>query len=164
MRHGTLLLMLVLGAGTACQPPIPARSIAPADSLMVNFGYGFEPRRVSATRLDAVTSGDVDAQHASQVEELLIARFPGVQVIPAPAGGFLVRIRGFSTLAGDATPLYVVDGIPLNVSPARGIDWLNPADVARIDVLKDAASTAIYGMRGANGVILITTKRPRGSI
>jgi TonB-dependent SusC/RagA subfamily outer membrane receptor len=49
--------------------------------------------------------------------------------------------------------------MPIQVTPGRGVDWLNPADVARIDVLKDAASTAVYGMRGSNGVVLITTKR-----
>jgi TonB-dependent SusC/RagA subfamily outer membrane receptor len=57
--------------------------------------------------------------------------------------------------------LYVVDGMPVHVVPGRGLDWLNPADVARIDVLKDAASTSIYGVRGGNGVILITTRRGR---
>ncbi|MGH2829576.1 MAG: TonB-dependent receptor plug domain-containing protein [Actinomycetota bacterium] len=88
-------------------------------------------------------------------------RFPGVRVVRTPGGGFSIRIRGVSTLLGDTEPLYVVDGIPVNVEPGRGLDWLNPADIARIDVLKDAAETSMYGVRGANGVILITTKRSR---
>lgn len=141
--------------------PRLAGARAPADARRVNFGYGLVSRRESAIRVDAVTSGDLGGQHATQIEELLIARFPGVQVLPTSAGGLRVRIRGLSTLSGDATPLYVVDGMPVNVAPGRGIDWLNPADVARIDVLKDAASTAVYGVRGAHGVIVITTKRPR---
>jgi len=55
----------------------------------------------------------------------------------------------------------VVDGIPVEVEPGRGLDWLSPAEIARIDVLKDAPETTMYGVRGANGVILVTTKRSR---
>jgi TonB-dependent SusC/RagA subfamily outer membrane receptor len=89
------------------------------------------------------------------VEELLAGRVAGVHVLPAPGGGFLIRIRG----ANNPEPLYVIDGMPVEVTPGRGLDWLDPADIARIDVLKNPAETSIFGGRGANGVILITTKR-----
>lgn len=93
-----------------------------------------------------------------RVEELLVGRFPGVHVFPTPNGGFSVRIRGAATV-GDREPLYVVDGMPVEVTPGRGLDWLDPADIARIDVLKNPAETSMYGGRGANGVILITTTK-----
>ncbi len=87
------------------------------------------------------------------VQDLLVARFPGVEVIGAGAGAS-VRVRGSTSLVGNNEPLYVVDGMPVS-----GVYGINPRDVARIEVLKDAGSTAAYGIRGANGVILITTKR-----
>jgi iron complex outermembrane receptor protein len=70
-------------------------------------------------------------------------------------------LRGVTTLLGYKEPLHVVDGILVEVEPGRGLDWLNPADIACSDVLKDAPETTLYGVRGANGVILITTKRSR---
>src|SRR5690606_33854096 len=68
-----------------------------------------------------------------------------------------INIRGVRSLTASNTPLYVVDGVPLMSS--SGIETLNPADIATIDVLKDASATAIYGSRGANGVIIVTTKK-----
>jgi TonB-dependent SusC/RagA subfamily outer membrane receptor len=70
-----------------------------------------------------------------------------------------VRVWGPSTFVGDNEPLYVVDGVPVHVTPGRGVDWLNPGDVASIRVLKDVSETAAYGVRGGNGVVLITTRR-----
>jgi TonB-dependent SusC/RagA subfamily outer membrane receptor len=92
------------------------------------------------------------------VEELLAGRFAGVRVIPTPNGGFSIRIRGANSITGSNEPLYVVDGLAVEVAPGEGLNWLDPADIERIDVLKDAAETSIYGVRGANGVILIKTK------
>lgn len=99
---------------------------------------------------------------AVRAEDLLVGRFPGVQVLRTPDGGISVRVRGGSTISGSGEPLYLVDGVEVSVTPGRGLDWLNPADIERIEVLKDATATTMYGMRGANGVILITTTRPRG--
>ena len=95
---------------------------------------------------------------ATQVEQLLQGRFAGVEVLPTRSGGFLVRIRGASTLTGSPEPLYVVNGVAVLVDPERGLDWLDPAQIERIEVIKDAAELALYGGRGANGVIRITTK------
>lgn len=92
-------------------------------------------------------------QPAGTVEELFIGRFPGVEVYRSSTG-LSVRIRGRTSVLGGNEPLYVLDGVPVG-----GLDGINPGDVARIEVLKDAGATAAYGVRGANGVILITTKR-----
>ena len=84
--------------------------------------------------------------------------FLGVDVIRTNRGGVLIRV--ISGLVGD-NPLYVVDGTPVQVDPKRGLDWLSPEQIARVEVLRLPAETAIYGPRGANGVIVITTRRDR---
>jgi TonB-dependent SusC/RagA subfamily outer membrane receptor len=91
--------------------------------------------------------------------EELLARFPGVEVRQAPGGGVSVRIRGSSSL-GNAEPLYVIDGMVVD-QLGSGLLGINPTEIARIEVLKDAAATAFYGMRGSNGVVVITSKRGR---
>jgi TonB-dependent SusC/RagA subfamily outer membrane receptor len=93
----------------------------------------------------------------ARLEELFVGRFPGVRVVSAP-GGLQIRIRGQSSINGPNTPLFIVDGMPYE--PTNGLVSLNPNDVARIEILKDVGQTAFYGVRGANGVVLITTKRP----
>lgn len=82
-----------------------------------------------------------------------------MDVIRTANGG--VRIRILSGMASEGEPLYVVDGTPVTVIPGRGLDWLSPEQIARIDVLKYPAETAIYGPRGVNGVVIITTKGNR---
>ena len=92
-----------------------------------------------------------------QVEEVMAGRFAGVRVMRVP-GGMVIRIREAGTVNGSGEPLYVVDGMPLQPGPG-GLLFLNPDDIARIEVLKDIGATSLYGVRGANGVVLITTKR-----
>jgi TonB-dependent SusC/RagA subfamily outer membrane receptor len=82
----------------------------------------------------------------------------GVTVTRTPDGGISVRIRGQSTINGNTEPLYVIDGLPIQPGPGGSLVGINPHDIASIEVLKDAANTAFYGVRGANGVILIKTK------
>lgn len=82
--------------------------------------------------------------------------FPGVVLSRSPRGGVLIRV--VSGLVG-RKPLYVIDGTPLEVDPRRGIDWLTPEEIQRVEVLKRPGETVIYGPRGAYGVIVITTKR-----
>ena len=93
----------------------------------------------------------------TRIEELLVG-MPGVQVTSLAGRGFSVRIRGVSTFYGSTEPLYVVDGMPLSSGP-NGLLGISPGDVRKIEVLKDAGSLAMYGVRGGNGVILITTGR-----
>jgi iron complex outermembrane receptor protein len=83
-----------------------------------------------------------------------------VEVRALAGGGMSVRIRGSRSLRGDGEPLYVVDGIPQHGNTNGALSDIDPRDVQSIEVLKDAGATAIYGVRGANGVILITRKHP----
>jgi TonB-dependent SusC/RagA subfamily outer membrane receptor len=160
-RGAFVLLAASLALAAGCQrSPAPA-ALAPDTAGTYNSGYGMEERSTSTATVASATASDFGKVRARQVEELMVGRFAGVQVVQTPSGGFTVRIRGVSTFVGNTEPLYVVDGVPVQVAPGRGIDWLNTGDIARIDVLKDAASTAAYGMRGGNGVVLITTKRGR---
>ena len=89
------------------------------------------------------------------VEELFAGRFPGVRVFRLANGALSIEIRGRSTIYGSTQPLFVIDGVPVDAED--GMLFLNPADIQRIEVLKDVGSTAQYGVRGANGVVLITT-------
>ena len=101
---------------------------------------------------------NVENEKGKSVEELFAGRFPGVQVFRLASGGVSIRIRGGgNTFYGSSEPLYVVDGVPVQ-SETSGLLFLNPSDISEIEVLKDAAQTAIYGVQGANGVVLITTK------
>lgn len=94
------------------------------------------------------------------IETLLAGRFPGVDVSPSTSGGIMIRIRGGSNSFYSGTePLYVLDDVPLPTGTG-GVVMVNPYDIQRIEVLKNPADVAIYGIRGANGVIKITTKRP----
>jgi TonB-dependent SusC/RagA subfamily outer membrane receptor len=97
------------------------------------------------------------AQPPQASDGRIVRRFPGLDVVSTRHGAFLIRLH--SGLVGAGAPLYVIDGAPLFLDPGRGIDWLKPDDVARVEVLTRPAETAIYGPRGVNGVIVITTKR-----
>ena len=108
-------------------------------------------------RARTATAEDWAGTPAARLEELFVGRFAGVRVMAAP-GGIQVRIRGQSSINGPNTPLYIVDGMPYDAT--NGLLGINPHDVAKIEVLKDIGATAYYGVRGANGVVVITTKRP----
>ena len=84
----------------------------------------------------------------------------GVVVSRTEDGGIAIRIRGASTFTGSNAPLYVVDGVAIQPGPNGSLTGINPYDIASIKVLKEAAETTMYGSRGANGVIVIKTKRP----
>ena len=92
------------------------------------------------------------------MEEIFSGKFPGVRVFRAPGGGISLRIRNAGTLVNDGEPLFLVDGVRI-MSGNGGLLFINPADIETIEVLKDMASLSFYGIQGANGVVLITTKR-----
>lgn len=150
-------LALVPMAGCHQRSSIMGRPSSPEKTETVNVGYGEQSREQTGGVVESATAEHMQNRKVRRVEELLMGRFPGVHVLPTPAGGFSIRIRS----ASNGEPLYIVDGMPVEVTPGRRLDWLDPADIASIDVLKNPAETSMYGGRGANGVILIKTKVSR---
>jgi TonB-dependent SusC/RagA subfamily outer membrane receptor len=100
------------------------------------------------------------ATNGRSVEDLFAGKFPGVDVARAPGGGITVRIRAGSTVLAGTEPIYIIDGARVQSGPG-GLLFLDPGDIQKIEVLKDIGSTSMYGSEGANGVIIITTKRAR---
>ena len=138
------------------------------DELVV-IGYGERERRDITGSVASVSSQQIENSPVSTTEQLIQGRTAGVQVTSASgvAGGVVnIRIRGASSIEGGNEPLYVIDGVPMISGETAGavgqstnaLSDLNPRDIESIEVLKDASATAIYGSRGANGVVLITTK------
>ncbi len=125
---------------------------------VVVVGYGQVEMKDITGSVAQVKTKELEAVPVFNVEQALKARAPGVQVTQnsgRPGGRIEVRIRGGNSMIGDNQPLYVVDGFPITGEP----NFLNPSDIESIDILKDASATAIYGARGANGVVIITSKR-----
>ena len=147
---------------------------------VVVVGYGTVKKKDATGAVSALGSKDFQKGVIISPEQLMQGRIAGVQITQSsgePGGGINVRIRGTSSVLGGNNPLFVVDGVPLsgdNTSgggdnqgvgrqPAKNpLNFLNPDDIASMDILKDASATAIYGSRGANGVVLITTKKGKG--
>jgi TonB-dependent starch-binding outer membrane protein SusC len=117
-----------------------------------------DPSPTRALAGTTVTGEDLAINPSQTVEQALQARVPGVMITLTPDGFLSVRIRGATTINGNTEPLYVIDGLPIQPGPGGSLVGINPHDIASIEVLKDAASLAFYGVRGANGVILIKTK------
>lgn len=152
MRRFPAYCVVLASLFAACGPPPPAQD--PTESVSV--GYGERERGSTGGAVGSVDSGDVAGFHYSRVEDMIAARVPGVEVSRRNDGSYRIRIRGANSVHSGSDPLVVVDGVTaLDVDVLGSI---NPSDVLRIDILRDAGSTAIYGSRGANGVILIKTK------
>ena len=131
------------------------------DSTMLEetvvVGYGVQKKSVVTAAISSITSEDLKSQSQTRVDNLLQGMTSGVVVTTpsgAPDAAGQVRVRGVGSING-SDPLYIIDGFAVS----GGIDYLNPNDIERIEVLKDAASGAVYGARAANGVILVTTKQ-----
>ena len=125
------------------------------DEVIV-VGYGVQKKSLVTGAISSIKAEDIGKINISRAEEALQGRTSGVQVVPvsgAPGAGMNIRIRGVSSNAG-SNPLFIVDGIKTG-----DINYLDPADISSMEVLKDAASSAIYGAEGGNGVIIITTKK-----
>lgn len=145
---------LTVAAALAACAQKPRTEPEPAEPDLVDVGYGTQERSRTTAAVSSVNAGE---RGVDTWEQLLAGRVPGLEVISGPTG-MILRIRGASTILADSDPLVVVDGTPLSAS-AILFSAVSPKDVQRIEVLKDAGSTAIYGSRGANGVILVTTKK-----
>ena len=105
-----------------------------------------------------ITSEDLDRAPVEPIERALAAKVPGLLVSHAADGSITIRIRGASSNYGSNEPLYIIDGIAALPGPGGNLTGINPRDIASIEVLKDAANMAFYGIRGSNGVIVIKTK------
>ncbi len=144
---------------------------------VVVVGYGTARKRDLTGSVATVKEKDFNQGIMSAPDQLIQGKIAGVQILNnsgQPGGATTVRIRGTASIRAGNGPLYVIDGVPLPSSSARPslsatgvgqtpdanpLNFINPSDIASMDVLKDASATAIYGSRGANGVVLITTKR-----
>jgi TonB-dependent SusC/RagA subfamily outer membrane receptor len=107
-----------------------------------------------------VTSEDLARNSGESIERTLQAKSPGLLVTRTPDGAIALQIRGTSSFSRSTAPLYVIDGSPTEAGPGGALSGVSPYEIETIRVLKDPAEIGVYGMRGANGVILITTRRP----
>lgn len=142
---------------------------------LVVVGYGTQKKRDVTGSVSSLDSKDFNKGIQTSVDQLIAGRSAGVQVTQSssePGGGVTIRIRGANSINANNEPLYVIDGLPVNnasvvpgstlvneQAPRNPLNALNPNDIESVEILKDASATAIYGSRGANGVILITTKK-----
>lgn len=164
--RGALLVVSYIGYKsqeiTASERPITftmQQSVSSTDEIVV-IGYGTVRKTDLTGSLSQIKSKDITSYPATNIMQALNGRAPGVRVMQntgAPGGSISVRIRGVNSILGGNEPLYVIDGFPFNGNPT----FLQNSDIASIEILKDASSTAIYGSRGANGVVMITTKSGR---
>ena len=139
-----LALALLLAASAGCG----RRSAAPPPSPT--------PTGDAAS---TVSSKEVTQNPNAPIEQVLQGRIAGVTVGRGQDGGLVVRIRGATSFQGGTDPLYVVDGMAITPGPGGSLSGISPYDIESISVLKDAASLTMYGSRGANGVIVIKTKK-----
>lgn len=146
------------------------------DEVVVSSGYFDIKKGDVVGSVGTVGSEELEQTRTASIESMLAGRVAGVVVSGngQPGGGIGIQIRGSNSMLGGTQPLYVVDGIPIDpLTDAQGnagsgdsqsaLNFLNPGDIASINVLKDASATAIYGARGANGVIVITTKEAKSN-
>ncbi|MFC2186771.1 SusC/RagA family TonB-linked outer membrane protein [Fulvivirgaceae bacterium LMO-SS25] len=139
---------------------------------VVVVGYGEQDRKTVTSSISSVSAKDIENIPTASPDQLMQGRASGVLVQSqsgTPGGGMFVRVRGSTSITAGNDPLYVVDGVPILSGNLSGVGLggnqtnamsdINPADIASIEILKDASATAIYGARAANGVVLITTKR-----
>jgi TonB-dependent SusC/RagA subfamily outer membrane receptor len=133
-------------------------------ALLVAFAGGCAGRSARTPPPSPETAATLTAEEIARkgsgqpIERMLEGRVSGVTIEAASGGGIAVRIRGTSSFYGNNEPLYVIDGSPFTAGPGGALTGINPHDIESIHVLKNPADTAIYGIRGANGVIVIKMK------
>ena len=153
-------LEVTVGNQTTINVTLQESSTNLNEVVIVNMGYGSVSRERLAGAVSSVTSKDVADFPVSSIAEALEGKLAGVSVTStegAPGAAINVVVRGGTSITQDNSPLYIVDGVPMD----NALNILSPQEIQSIDVLKDVASTSIYGSRGANGVVIITTKNGR---
>jgi len=166
MRKSIRAFATLLAAGLSTVPAAACGRKAPADAAprpeAVSIGYGSQSPDEVTGAIASVSASDIENTRPTRIEDFLRGRVAGMQVSRTSNGDYSIRIRGAGTVNGSGEPLYVVDGTPVQ---ARGLlsalGGIAVQDIDRIEVLKDAGATGIYGSRGANGVVIIRTKRAR---
>lgn len=156
-KAGTVLVLatVVAAACASMSGGEDAGDESPEDGVRV--GYGSQDRADVTGAVATVRAEDLGREITS-IEDLFQG-LAGVTVRRLQDGGISLRIRGSSSLSSSGEPLYVIDGVPIHAAPGHALMGVRVKDITRIDVLKDAGATAIYGSRGANGVVLISTVR-----
>ncbi|NBB29707.1 TonB-dependent receptor [Cellulophaga sp. BC115SP] len=188
-KKGYVLLFTYVGyesysvtVGNATNIKVSLKQALRSLDEVVVIGYGTSSKRINTGSVTSITSAEIGKQPVSNVLAALPGRIAGAQIAQnngLPGSAVQIQIRGQGSLSSGTIPLYVIDGVPFTnfnggspatdnlnafgISGANGgispFSMINPNDIERIDILKDADATAIYGSRGANGVVLITTKR-----
>jgi len=138
------------------------RALLPAVSLFVACSHRTnrsEPANSSAPPGTVLTADDIRRSPGQSLEQLLLARVPGLSLTRAPDGHTVLHFRGTTTLLGEEEPLFVVNDIPLGPNAGGNLAAIDLHDIETVQVFRDAAATAAYGIRGSNGVIIIRTKQ-----
>jgi TonB-linked SusC/RagA family outer membrane protein len=172
---------VVVGSGQTATLNVSMRSQAVQLNPVVSIGYGTQRLSDVTGAVSTVNTAVLEKSPIATIDQMLQGTSPGVQVTTAssePGGAISIRIRGASSITGNSEPLYVIDGFPIEnditgsavgnggrdrTTPPNPLVTLNPSEIESISVLKDASATAIYGARGANGVVIITTKQGKGA-
>jgi TonB-linked SusC/RagA family outer membrane protein len=159
--EGAILRFSYIGYESILLPARPGMDVqlSEAKTLLdevVVIGYGSVKRKDVTTAVSTVSTKDIDLRPIVSAAQVIQGKAAGVSVIQpngAPGGETVIRVRGTTSFNASNEPLYVVDGVPVD-----NLNFLSPNDIASLQILKDASSAAIYGSRGANGVIIITTR------
>ena len=133
-----------------------AESAKALDEVVI-VGYGTQKKKDLTGAISVISSKEFEAQSTANMGDALEGKIPGVQISKPsgqPQSGYNITIRGISTITAGSNPLFIVDGVP-----TTSINQIEPSDIENISILKDASAAAIYGASGANGVVLISTKR-----
>ena len=168
-----------IAVGSNTSVDVSLASDAEQLSEIVVIGYGTQSVKDATGAVASVSADDFNGGMIASPEQLIQGKTAGVQITStsgAPGDGVQLRIRGTNSVRSNNNPLFVVDGVPLSggvtpgsasigigtASDVNPLNFINPADIVNISILKDASAAAIYGSRGANGVVLITTRSGKG--
>ncbi|WP_149243416.1 TonB-dependent receptor [Dyadobacter sp. 32] len=170
-ENGAILIFSFVGyvsqemaVGTRTRIDVKLQADIKALNEVVVVGYGTQKRGDITGAVASISAKDINGLPTASLDGALTAKMPGVYVAQStgtPGGGLSVRVRGTGSIGAGNEPLYVIDGFPVTADYSQTnnpLKSLNPNDIESIEILKDASSTAIYGSRGSNGVVLVTTK------
>lgn len=162
VKEGDILVFSYIGCATKELPAATGMKVVLEDDSsnldeVVVIGYGAVKRKDLTTAVSTIGEKDIDNRPIISAAQALQGKAAGIAVSSpngAPGGGMTIRVRGTTSMNGSNEPLYVVDGVPVD-----NLNFLSPNDIENMQILKDASAAAIYGSRGANGVILISTRK-----